>query len=244
MNRPALIAAFVLVLGAAWLVLRQQRAAADQVQVEAEQGGAVDWLSLDTYTDPISYGLTSFPSLALFDADQADTKATDMTTSIDPDRNVRAFLDTIARAEGTAGPNGYRTLFGGGLFTGWTDHPRIAKQFTDKAGRRLWTSAAGRYQFMAVSPIPGGGSTRVDTWDRLKRKLSLPDFSPASQDRAAIELLDEAGALVRIRRGDFAGAVAAARRTWASLPGAGYNQPEKSIAFLQSTFLNAGGALA
>lgn len=241
MNRPALFAAVALVLGSAYLVMRQRRAAVDQ---EAGQGGAVDWLFRDTYTAPISYGLTSFASFDLFNAAQADQKATDMNTSIDPQSNVRAFLDTIARAEGTAGPNGYRTLFGGSLFTGWADHPRIAKQFTDKAGRTLWTSAAGRYQFMAVSPLPSGRSTRVDTWDRLKRKLNLPDFSPASQDRAAIELLRESGALARIERGDFAGAVNAARSTWASLPGAGYNQPEKSMAFLQATFLNAGGAIA
>lgn len=244
MNKPALIAAAGLVLGAAWLVMRQQRAAAEQLQAEAEQGAPVDWLALDTYTAPVSYALSEYTSWSIFEADQADQQATDMTTSINPDRNVRAFLDTIAKAEGTAGPDGYRTLFGGSLFTGWADHPRIAKQFTDKTGRKLWTSAAGRYQFMAVSPLPTGGSTRVDTWDRIKRKLSLPDFSPESQDRAAVELLREAGALAKIQRGDFAGAVAAARSTWASLPGAGYAQPERSLAYLQTAFLNAGGALA
>src|SRR5207302_11144329 len=83
------------------------------------------------------------------------------------DANAAAFLQTIRVAEGTAGPDGYRTLFGGRLFTDFADHPRQAVQFVDQAGRKLWTSAAGAYQFMAVSPLPGGGSTRVDTWDRI-----------------------------------------------------------------------------
>lgn len=161
-----------------------------------------------------------------------------------PDAQIRAMLDTIAAAEGTAGPDGYRTLFGGALFTGYGDHPRVAKQFTTTDGRKLWTSAAGRYQFMAVSPIPGGGSTKVDTWDRLKRKLGLPDFSPDSQDRAAIELIREAGALDDVQAGRFDRAVSKLAGTWASLPGAGYSQPERKLAWLADRFTDAGGALA
>jgi muramidase (phage lysozyme) len=158
--------------------------------------------------------------------------------------NVQAFLAMLRKSEGTAGPDGYRTLFGGSKFSGWADHPRVAKQFTDKAGRRLWTSAAGAYQFMAISPIPGGGSTKVNTWDRLKAKLGLDDFSPASQDAAAVELLNECGALAKINAGDFPSAVNAARRIWASLPGAGYAQNEQSLSNVQTWYVQAGGTLA
>ena len=49
--------------------------------------------------------------------------------------NERAFLDMIAYAEGTTGPDGYRVMFG---------HPRQYFAFTDQAGRTLKTSAAGR----------------------------------------------------------------------------------------------------
>ena len=169
-----------------------------------------------------------------------------MTATPDPDvaeRNAAAFLMMIRTAEGTAGPNGYRTMFGGRLFDSYADHPRQAKQFVNGAGQRLWTSAAGAYQFMAVSPIPGG-STRVNTWDRLQSKLGLPDFSPASQDAAAVELIREAGALGDVRAGRFDEAVAKVRGIWASLPGAGYAQPEKSLETLRLAFLNAGGSLA
>lgn len=158
--------------------------------------------------------------------------------------NEAAFLRVIRHAEGTAGLNGYRTRFGNVTFPSLADHPRIAVQFTDKKGRRLWTSAAGAYQFMAVSPIPGGGSTKVNTWDRIKAKLSLPDFSPASQDKAAIELIREVGALPDVRAGRFAQAVAKVRGIWASLPGAGYDQPERSLAELASVYQRNGGALA
>lgn len=162
--------------------------------------------------------------------------------------NEAAFLWAIRQAEGTADPLGYSALFGHTAarprtFAGFADHPRTPAQFTDSEGRRLWTSAAGAYQFLAVSPVPTGGATRVDTWDRLKRRLNLPDFSPASQDRAALELIDEAGALIDVRAGRFAEAVSKVRRVWASLPGAGYSQPERSLAWLQSQYTQAGGTL-
>jgi len=155
--------------------------------------------------------------------------------------NLRAFLDMLAYAEGTSGRDGYRTMFGGRLFDSFADHPRQAVQFTDKAGRRLWTSAAGRYQFMAVSPTTGGKSTRVDTWDRLKADLRLPDFGPASQDAAAIELIRQRGALNDVYAGRFADAVAKVAPVWASLPGAGYSQPERKLASLEAAYRAAGG---
>jgi len=152
----------------------------------------------------------------------------DQTTA---DRNVRAFLDMIAYAEGTAGPNGYRTLFGGTLFDSFADHPRQSFQFTNKAGQTLRTTAAGRYQFL------------IRTWDALAKQLDLPDFSPASQDRAAIELIRQRGALRDVQAGRIQAAIAKCSNIWASLPGAGYNQQERKLSSLLSTFAQAGGIL-
>lgn len=192
---------------------------------------------------------TQDPEPSFFDIDLTGTfqQYTDMLAPPNIDQaeaNTAAFLMTIRTAEGTAGPNGYRTLFGGGLFNGWADHPRIAKSFVDKAGNRLWTSAAGAYQFMAVSPIPGGGSTSVNTWDVVSQRLGLPDFSPESQDLAAIELIREAGALGDVRAGRFEAAIGKVRRIWASLPGAGYSQPERSLADLSAVYASNGGTFA
>lgn len=171
----------------------------------------------------------------------------DMLKPTDTDQaeaNTAAFLMMIRTAEGTAGPNGYRTMFGGQLFDDFSDHPRRAKSFVNGAGERLWTSAAGAYQFMAVSAIPGGGQTKVNTWDVVSKRLGLPDFSPESQDAAAVELIREAGALGDVRAGRFEQAVTKVRRIWASMPGAGYAQPEKSLDGLRVVYLNNGGTLA
>ena len=193
-------------------------------ELEPGQGGDALESALATL-DPLTY----FPS---------------MNDTYTADANTAAFLRVIRAAEGTAGANGYRMLFGGRLFDSYADHPRQAVQFTDGEGRTLWTSAAGAYQFMAVSPLPGGKSTRVDTWDRVRARLGLVDFSPASQDAAALQLIDDAGALNDVRAGRFEQAIAKVRRIWASLPGAGYGQGERSLSFLRSAYLTAGGAFA
>ena len=155
-----------------------------------------------------------------------------ITPSVAPDvavNNEKAFLDMLAYSEGTSGPNGYRTFFGGSLFESYADHPRRFFEFTDKAGRRLKTSAAGRYQFLSR------------TWDELKTKLDLPDFGPESQDAAALELIRQRGATNDVRAGRVSTAVKKCAPTWASLPGAGYSQPERKLDSLLTAYTNAGG---
>lgn len=210
----------------AWLAWRRYT-----MPAEVEQGEVLPGLSLANITEEVREVIAASPH-----------------STVDGSRNLAAFLMMIRHAEGTADEDGYRALFGHTryaprLFDGYADHPRIATRFTDKAGRSLWTTAAGAYQAMAVSPIPGGGSTRMDTWDRIKRKLSLPDFSPASQDRFAVELIDEAGALADVLAGRVAEAVRKVRGVWASLPGAGYDQPERRLGWLLARYSDAGGLL-
>lgn len=198
---------------------------ASGVGAEQGQGSSLDVLSM---IDPTTY----FPANTDDDTKQA---------------NRDAILLTIRNAEGTNGPDGYRQMFGYHRFfdNGFVDHPRQPEQFTTRSGARLWSSAAGAFQFMAISPIPGTTSrTRVDTWDRLKAKLHLSDFTPASQDAAALELIAECGALNDVDAGRFDQALAKMRSTWASLPGAGYGQPERTLASLRQVFTDAGGTLA
>lgn len=162
----------------------------------------------------------------------AATPSTYISGSSDTDTeafNVRAFLDMIAFAEGTAGPRGYQTMFGYRYFDSFADHPRQYFPFTDGAGRTLKSSAAGRYQII------------VKTWDALREKLGLVDFSPDSQDAACIELIRERGALNDVKAGRIAQAIAKCAPTWASLPGAGYAQPERKLTDLYAAFDRAGG---
>ena len=98
--------------------------------------------------------------------------------------------------------------------------------------RGLTSNASGRYQFM------------LRDWAHYRKQLSLPDFGPESQDRWALQLIRERGALPLIDGGNFDLAVAKVRNLWASLPGAGYGQPEHGIEKLRTAYLNAGGTLA
>ena len=145
--------------------------------------------------------------------------------------NVAAFLQMIRYAEGTAGPQGYRTLFGGGLFDHFADHPRM-KVSAMLGAQPITSSAAGAYQILER------------TWDDVQASLGLADFSPASQDAAAVYLIRRRGALEDVRAGRFEVAIAKVSREWASLPGSPYGQPVKSIDQVRHVYASAGGVFA
>lgn len=142
-------------------------------------------------------------------------------------KNIRAFLIMIQHAEGTYGQDGYRKLYGGGMFTDFSRHPN---QKQTKWG--ITSTAAGAYQILSK------------TWAELQKTLNLPDFSPVSQDRAAIELIRRRKALEDVYAGRFAQAIAKCRKEWASLPGAGYGQSEKSLQSLLAIAKASGGMIA
>lgn len=147
---------------------------------------------------------------------------------------MKAFLGMIAWSE--IGPallaksdEGYNVLVGATaahplLFGDYATHPMVFN-------RELNSDAAGRYQFLGRY------------WPFYKKQLALPDFGPASQDRWAVKLLQECHAVDDIEAGHFAAAVVKCSSRWASLPGAGYDQHENSIADLQTAYVAAGGAL-
>lgn len=167
--------------------------------------------------------------------DQADAlfqEFTDMNSSVSPEqqgRNLAAFMQMIRVSEGTAGPDGYRTIVGGSLFDDYSDHPR----------QKIWIPSINDY-----SSAAGAFQIIRRTWDGVQGKLGLPDFSPASQNLACIELMRQRGGLRLAMNGQFAAAVEKCKKEWASLPGAGYGQRENSLAKLQNAYTNAGGQLA
>ncbi|MCT7957386.1 glycoside hydrolase family protein [Laspinema palackyanum] len=136
---------------------------------------------------------------------------------------VQAFLDTIAWAEGTAGPNAYRMQFTGTKFASFQDHPREIK-CGSSYGSRLCSDAAGKYQFLST------------TWDRMAKKIGASDFSPTNQDRAAIALLDEYGVLEDIEAGSFAYAVIQLIPVWPSLQDVGNGDRSRAIARLEQVY--------
>lgn len=156
-------------------------------------------------------------------------------------RNVCALLDCIAYAEiGTAmlenplTDDGYRVLVGSTsnkvwLFTPYDDHPFPSDRWAIEYSNGLHSTAAGRYQILNTY------------WPHYRDQLGLPDFGPVSQDRYAIQMMIEQGALEPIRAGRFDEAVERIRNIWASMPGAGYGQREHSLERLRTVYENCGG---
>lgn len=152
---------------------------------------------------------------------------------MNPIDQLSAFGAVLGYSEGTDripdSQGGYKALVGGSTFDSYVDHPRI-RVWLPRYG--IYSTAAGRYQFLAA------------TWDGLKAQLGLPDFSPPNQDKGMVQLLKERGAYASLIAGKFDDAVAAAAKTWASLPGAGYGQREIALDKLRQVFTDNGGVIA
>lgn len=158
-------------------------------------------------------------------ASEAPTTASPLEVyQLTPER--RALLSTIRFAEGTwlgGSRDGYRVLYGGGRFNGFARHPEV------EVRNRYVSAAAGAYQFLP------------QTWQAAARDLRLPDFGPASQDQAALHLVDRRGALRAFdREGLTPEVLARLAPEWASLPtlagASAYGQPVRTTAELQGFF--------
>jgi RHS repeat-associated protein len=153
------------------------------------------------------------------------------------DCRIRAMLDTIAYAEGTAGDpnNGYGTLVRGEvvrspnnpalvgqrdvIINDFSQHPNALV----RVGGSLYSTAAGRYQI------------RYQTWN----ELGLSDFSPENQDLGAVILMQRRGMIDPLLSGNFAQAIKRGNREWASLPGSPYGQGRRGMAQLQRVYKEA-----
>ena len=124
----------------------------------------------------------------------------------------------ITGPEGTSGADGYRTMFGGSTFEGFSDHPRKLN-----TSNGLTSDAAGKYQFLST------------TWDEAAAATGVTDFSPQSQEIAARYLIQRAGinpdAPINSKE-EFIRVMNALSPVWASLPNtqgkSRYNQPVAS----------------
>lgn len=169
---------------------------------------------------------------------QIDSYATEQAQR---DGNARAFLAMISKAEGTdRRANPYAVCYGYRFtITDFSDHPAELGVWKGEpldslgpayVGKR--STAAGRHQII------------LPTWRMCKRALSLPDFGPDSQDKAALYLIKKRGALDDVEAGRIPEAIEKCRAEWASLPGAGYGQPERPLLALLDAYTAAGGYLA
>ena len=157
--------------------------------------------------------------------------------------NVLAFLDMLKVSEGTSTSpatkcDGYDVIVTGidgkpEIFTDFSVHPfsrgRPSKVINS---RGLTSNASGGYQFM------------LRDYTHYRTLLKLPDFGPLSQDKWALQLIRERGALADIQAGRISLAINKCRNIWASLPGAGYGQRENTLDSLLAVYRRAGGVIA
>lgn len=115
------------------------------------------------------------------------------------DPTVQAFFEAIRKAEGGA-PN---RIVGGGTFTDYSHHPNRVG-LVGPAGP---STAAGSFQITATN------------WRRIAPILGLTDFAARNQLLAALYLFNEKGGLDSLLAGDVEGAIRAAGRDWAAIPG-------------------------
>jgi len=223
MKKPVLVASAALLTYAAWRYLQTQRSASDSEASAWDDLGGQVLDSADSIVTDVAQGaaevLDSFTGGIL----QVSAMSR-VPRSVLNDPNVQAFLRVIRAGEGTADEGGYRRLFGGGTFSSFADHPR---QLVRKSGYS--STAAGAYQFLA------------STWDETARIMKLSDFSPASQDYAAVGRIAARGALADVRAGRFDLAIKKVAREWASMPGSPYGQPTITLDRARNIYATAGG---
>jgi lysozyme len=170
--------------------------------------------------------------------------------ALDTQANVRAFLCAIKHTEGTdPNPHGhdpYRTVYGYGFqIAQLTHHPadpalgparwpgeELPAHYCRQLGfkGKCYSTAAGAFQMI------------WPTWDSPRRVMQLADFSPRSQDLAAVWILERCGALSHIVRGEVVMALQYASREWASLPWSTSGQPKYTIDRVHEIFAAAGGS--
>jgi len=151
---------------------------------------------------------------------------------------IKAMLDVLAFTEGTG--DNYGKVVNGEVIssplhpnlvgkrnvsvTDLSRHPEILV----KVNASINSTAAGRYQFLKK------------TWD----ELNMPDFSPLSQDIAAVKLMKGRGMIDPLLNGKLRQAVFKGAPEWASLPteGGGSHfggQPARTIAEIEKEYARA-----
>lgn len=150
-------------------------------------------------------------------------------SSVDINSQIAAFLAVIRKFESH---DDYRIIYGGGHFADFSAHPQVRVPINLPGYAGKFSTAAGAYQI------------NYPTYSDFADALGITDFTPESQDRIAIAILNKCGAIAALTRGDIEGAFIAASMRWASLPGSTANQHPQQMQAAIDSFVNAGGFYA
>lgn len=137
------------------------------------------------------------------------------------DANVQAMLHVIREGETGQTASAYYRVNGRADMTSLAAHPYHGITTTNGA------RASGAYQHLGT------------TWARIAERYpnDVPDFSPSSQDFAAVVGLFDRRAIDAVRAGDLAQAIRLLKDEWISLPMLGWERAKR-------VFLKYGGTLA
>lgn len=237
--RDSAAIAGLLLLGVGAFILTRNAEAAPLI-VDANTGYTPPYVPDNfDYSNSFIEDNESAPQYQPFEQTPAETNMT---------RNLDAFLRAIRVGEGAADDMGYYRLVGGGEFTDDKMHPGENIIEFPPGGPRSF-KRGGFYNRALNSTAAGAYQITLSTWKLLRNKYGaqdFPDFSPMSQDNAAIRLIAEKpGAMNDVLAGRVDDAVYKVRRIWESLPGSGTRpQNEVSIADFRNYFQQYGGIVA
>ncbi len=157
--------------------------------------------------------------------------------AMDGERNLFAFLKLIRVAESQ---DNYHALVGGGNFDDLSEHPFNSGWKGIRLGVGL-TTAAGAYQ---ITSTTWDGGAWKPLRSGIKQELGLTDFSPASQDAAAIGLIQRRGAYELILAGQFDAAIEKLTGEWEAFEKMLDGTYPISLAAARDIYASSGGAFA
>lgn len=223
-------AAKTITIAAALLLIASSSSA--RASVEAGEGGAAAF-DLANITDR---------------AENIMNQITEQAAAVDIDtagRNIAAFLSLLRQSEGTeSAGDPYSVCYGyGHTIRNFDDHPAITGEW---GGARLPDAMCKNAGFGPGCKSTAAGAYQIirPTWINLKNALGLSDFTSASQDAAAVELIRRRAALEDVKAGRIEAAIKKSRNEWASLPGNYAGQGQRNINTLLGWYDQAGGTFA
>ena len=147
-----------------------------------------------------------------------------MMAELAAERNRRAFLKLVRYCEfGRLDNQDYRTLYNFEKFADTSTHPnRVYIVGKHKDGTAITSSPAGAYQIV------------FRTYQAAVDAGVITDFTPTSQDRIAIWLIQKRGAIHDVDTGKVDDAISKLTHEWVSLPGGSH--PKIGLAAARSRF--------
>ncbi len=155
--------------------------------------------------------------------------------------NLLSFLSMISNSEGTVlAHDPYRCCFAfKHTIIDLAAHPADSGEWKGEDISHLGPAYVGK-----VSTAAGRYQINKFWWHKAAAACDLTDFSPTSQDAAAVWLISQNQAMHLIESGHIVEAIARCRSIWASLPGGTSGQPEHALAGLIDVYQRAGGTVA